>query len=251
MSSTQIKPLKNKCDLVIFPELSIPFLWLPPMVRFARKNDVALVFGLEYVVNNNKASNIIVTILPYEKNENKEKKCFIKTRLKNHYAPKEKEGLRHYDISPKKEGNHSIYNIFEWKGVFFSVYNCFELTDIKHRSLMRGEIDFLASIAWNPDVIYYDKILSSTSRDLQAYIIHANTSQYGGSTIIAPKKDVEKEYVKIKGGDSSVLIKSEIDIGDLRDFQIKCYDPKDERYKPLPAGFERYKVKIRLKNMEK
>ena len=227
------------------------------MVRFARKNDLALVFGLEHIVNhanNDEVSNIIVTVLPYKTKEgdNWRKKSFILPRLKNHFAPKEEKELRDYQLKPNiPDKKNKKYNIFKWKGLWFSVYNCFELTDLKHRGLMRGKVDFLATIAWNQDIIYFDKILSSSSRDLQAYIIYANTSQYGGSTVIAPKRNEDMEYVKIKGGIAPVLLKSEIDIKDLRDFQIKSYDQNDKRYKPLPGGFESDEVKERIESLKR
>jgi len=56
------------------------------------------------------------------------------------------------------------------------------------------------------------------------------------------------DYVRIKGGISSVLMKAKLNIEELRDFQMKEYDPNDDRFKPTPAGFNRSMVRQRLRN---
>lgn len=234
----------RKCDIVVFPELSIPFAWVPTMVSFARKHQIGIVFGTEHVVVDKKANNIVFSVLPY-RNKHKHKGCYISARLKNFYAPAEENALRLYGLEAMSP-NPPYYELFSWDGYSFSVFNCFELTNIAHRGFMQSELDFLVTVAWNKDIGYYDHILTSTSRDLHCYIVHSNTSQYGDSRVIAPKKQEDMDYVRIKGGINPVLIKAEIDLNELRDFQIKEYDPNDKRFKPTPAGFDRSKVRGRL-----
>ncbi|ACL05432.1 conserved hypothetical protein [Desulfatibacillum aliphaticivorans] len=198
----------DKCDIAVFPELSIPYAWVSTMAAFSRKHQIALVFGAEHVVTAGEAHNIVFTLLPYHCRYG-QKGCYISARLKNYYAPAEKEGLRVYGldaVSPAKP----YYEIFRWGGTTFSVFNCFELTNIAHRGLMQSELDFLVTVAWNKDVRYYDHILTSTSRDLHCYIVHSNTSQYGDSRVIAPKRHEEMNDVRIKGGMNSVLMKSQL-----------------------------------------
>lgn len=236
---------KPECDLVVFPELSIPFAWVPTMASFSRRHSIGLIFGVEHIVVNKNAYNYVFTLLPY-KDVFDNKGCFISARLKNHYSPSEKNTLRIHglnSISPDKP----YYELFYWQGKAFSVFNCFELTNIAHRGIMQSELDFLVTVAWNRDVIYYDHILASTCRDLHCYVIHSNTSQYGDSRITAPQKQEDMDYVRVKGGISPVLLKAKLDIDELRDFQIKKYDPSDTRFKPTPAGYDREKVLRRTK----
>jgi hypothetical protein len=236
---------KPKCDIVVFPELSIPFAWVPTMVSFARKHDVGLVFGVEHVIIHNNAHNLVFTLLPY-KNGLKQKGCFISARLKNHYAPAEENTLRIHGLNAIKPKT-PYYELFHWKGKAFSVFNCFELTNIAHRGFMRSELDFLVTVAWNKDINYYDHILTSTCRDLHCYIVHSNTSQFGDSRITAPKRQEEMDFLRVKGGISSVLLKEKLNIEELRDFQMKEYDPNDSTFKPTPAGYERAKIRKRAK----
>jgi hypothetical protein len=234
---------KPKCDLVILPEVSIPYMWLPFMANTSRKNNVGLVFGLEHLVLRNIAYNFVVTILPFQKG-NWQENCFISMRVKNHYSPEETLDLQKYGYEIPKS---TLYEKFFWRNCWFSVYNCYELTDVTARGLFRSELDLLVSIVWNKDVNYYSNIIESISRDLHLFIAQANTSCYGDSRIVAPKKTEEKDILRVKGGENPVLLKGFIDIEGLRDFQDHSYRPKDERYKPIPAGYEQDKARIRSK----
>ena len=48
--------VEPKCDLVVLPEVSIPYAWLPFMVKQARRHDVGMVFGLEHWLVNKKVN---------------------------------------------------------------------------------------------------------------------------------------------------------------------------------------------------
>jgi len=225
----------KECDILVLPEVSIPVRWLPLMVSFARKQQMSIVFGLEHWVSNNKAHNFVVTLLPFE-TEGGYKNCILSVRLKNHYSPSEKHELNRLDlqiVEPKPQH----YEIFTWRGLNFSVYNCFELSDIVHRGVMKSKIDMLIAIAWNRDTPYYSNIIESVVRDLHCYVIHVNTSQYGESRVSAPKSSIEIDMVKVKGGINTAILKAKLDISQIRDFQSKTYTTEDKRYKPTPAGY--------------
>jgi len=236
---------KPKCDLVVFPEVSIPFQWVPNMVTFARKHQIGLVFGVEHIVTGNNVHNIVMTVLPY-KNNMKYNGCYISARNKNYYAPMEVNSFRHYNLKEAKPFYKDYYELFNWKGVSFSVYNCFELTDIHSRGVFKSDLDFLIAVSWNKDVNYYDNIIGASVRDLHCYVIHSNTSQYGDSRISAPTKTESMNIVRVTGGLNSTLLKAKLNLNDLRDFQIKNFDQNDKRFKPTPAGYDREKAKKRM-----
>ena len=128
--------IANKCDVLVLPELSVPYQWIDLLAAECKKNQIAIIAGLTYLVTNSKyALNIVVTILPFT--ENNYNSCVIIPRVKNHYAPKEKTLLRSYGYHVPKEVK-SIYHLFHWKKSYFSVYNCFELG--KYRGKMFNEI---------------------------------------------------------------------------------------------------------------
>jgi hypothetical protein len=233
----------EKCDLIVLPEVSVPYMWLPFMASMARKHKVGMVFGLEHIVVRGYAYNLTATILPYKVGENFEN-CFISLRIKNHYSHEEKIDLESYNY---KIPNVSFYEKVKWRNVWFSVYNCFELTDINARGLFRSELDFLVSVLSNKDTNYYSNIIESISRDLHLFIAQSNTSEYGDSRIIAPLKTEEKDIIRVKGGENPVLLKGFIDIAQLRDFQAHEYTQKDARFKPVPAGFNHEAARERAK----
>ncbi len=226
---------REKCDLLVLPEVSVPPAWLPVMVSYARKQQVALVFGLEHWVSGKNAYNIVITLLPF-KTHGMFNSCFVSARLKNHYAPREKDALNRLgltEVSP----NPKYYELFSWRGVHFTVYNCFELSDISHRGLMRSRIDMMVAVAWNKDTPYYSNIIESATRDLHAYVIHVNTSDYGDSRVVAPKSSVELNMVRVKGGINTTILKTKLDISNVRDFQSRTPNINDQRFKPTPAGY--------------
>lgn len=233
----------EKCDLIILPEVSVPYMWLPFMANMARKHALGMVFGLEHIVVNGYAYNLTATILPY-KTGGKFNNCFISLRTKNHYSHEEKIELKSYGHKIPKS---SYYEKILWRNAWFSAYNCFELTDIHARGLFRSELDFIVSILWNRDTNYYSNIIESISRDLHVYVAQANTSDYGDSRIVAPRKTEQKDVLRVKGGENAVLIKGIIDIKKLRDFQYHEYIQSDESFKPAPAGFDHDKARKKAK----
>lgn len=232
---------KTHCDLIVLPEVSIPYMWLPFLADHARKKRVGIICGLEHWVINGIAYNLVATILPYGKN-NSFQNSFISLRIKNHYSPEEILDLNSYGLKIPKS---NYFEKIHWNNYTFAVYNCFELTDINARGIFRSELDLLISIAWNKDVNYYSNIIEATARDLHVYIAQANTSDFGDSRIVAPKKTEEKDLIRVKGGENPVLLKGYIDIEELRDFQSHTYVQKDERFKPTPAGFDHDKARKR------
>lgn len=238
--------IEEKVDLIVFPELAIPFQWLPLLLNQAAKKNIGIITGLEYAITNNTAYNFLVTILPYE--DKYSKSCLFKARLKNYYSPEEIEVLRGYRLNMPVT-NQVKYNIFHWRNMSFVCYNCFELARIEDRALFKSQVDFITASTYNKDTNYFSDIIGSWSRDLHCYIIQANTSHYGDSRIISPRKSVEKNIVQIKGGENSTILTAKLHLEDLRDFQMMGYNlqMKDKRFKPTPPGFNRHYVKQRMK----
>ena len=234
----------ENCDIVVLPEVSVPYLWLPFMVAHARQAKTALVFGLEHWVSGKTAYNLLVTILPCLE-KGRYRACRIFIRPKNHYSPGEIRELDRLGYSPPDL--HPSYFLFNWRGAIFTVFNCYELSDIRHRSVFRSKIDLLIGAEWNRDTKYFSNIVESTVRDLHCYMVQVNTSHFGDSRVTSPKKSEEMNAVRVSGGRNTTLLKAEIDISDLNDFRSKKPITGDTRYKPTPAGFEHEEIRKRSK----
>jgi hypothetical protein len=213
-----------------------------------------MVFGLEHWIVNNVAFNFMVTLLPFhikntDENIDGYKAILPVFRIKNHYSHTEKTILESYRYEiPKLSPNE--YHIFNWKGINFATFNCFELADIKHRAMFRDEVDLVVACENNKDTSYFSNIVESYVRDLHCYMIQANNSKFGDTRITKPVCNAEMNQVKIKGGINAVVLIDEIDIKSLRDFQIQEYIPENKDFKPTPPGFDKGKaMKRRGKNL--
>lgn len=230
--------LSEKSDILIMPEVSVPISWLPFLISFSRKYQIGLVFGLEHWVSKNRAYNLIIEALPFKISDTYNS-CALMARIKNHYAPAELKLLNDLRIEP---GNIQIqpqvyYHKVSWRGVTFTTYNCFELSDISHRVLFKSEIDLLFACVWNKDTNYYHHILESAVRDLHCYTVQANTSQYGGSCVLRPTKTESKTMLYVKGGENPCVLTTSLNISALREFQFKSSPNHNDTYKHLPPGY--------------
>jgi len=231
---------KEHADMLVFPEVSIPHCWLPTMVAHSRRHQIALVFGLEHWVVDNRAYNLIVTTLPFRTSVGHDA-CLVCIRTKNHYAPQEIVDLKRVRLLPVQP-EPSTYHLISWRGIQFAPYNCFELADIGHRGLFRSELDVLVACVWNRDKPYYNNIMESAVRDLHCYVVEANTSAYGGSCILQPTKNEAMDMVRVKGGDNTCILTATLDIQKLREFQFHEYSEVDTTFKPTPPGFNHESV---------
>ena len=239
---------KNNSDIVVFPEFFIPIEILSSLVRYSEKNESLLITGLEHITVNNIAFNFVVTIMPI--NIDGYKDATLVFRLKNHYAPVEEDIIT---------GNHFLipqplnirYHIFNWKNIYFSVFYCFELANIVHRSLIKNKIDLLVAVEYNKDVSYFSNLVESVSRDLHCYVVQVNSSHYGDTRISQPTETYRKDIVKLKGGDNNVTVMGTIEIDKLREYQRKKYNltKNDKNFKALPPDFDPICVRNRIKNI--
>lgn len=233
---------EQKSDMLVMPELTVPFGLLGFLAKEAKKTNMAIVTGLEYCVYNDgikkNIKNYVATILPFT--ENYIKGSFIHLREKNFYSPKEEMMLDGYHYNFKKYVSQPQYNLFHWRKSYFSVYNCFELADISSRSKFMSKVDFVIAVEFNKDVHYFSDVVGSWARDLHCFIVQVNSSHFGDSKIVMPSKTDEKTLVQVKGGDNTVILVAKMPIEDLRDFQLGTYvvQQDDKRFKFTPPGFD-------------
>ena len=140
------------CDIFVMPELSLPIEMLPVYLQWSAKKQVAFIAGLEYINEKKEIYNIAVACIPFEINHRKD--CIPIFRLKKHYAPKEKQIIEKESFKMPQSSNNQ-YKLINWKGFRFSIYNCFELTSIKDRSLFLGRIDAIFPLKIHMSVMHY------------------------------------------------------------------------------------------------
>lgn len=237
----------SKANIIVFPEVSIPIQWLGLLSDFSKKHNVAIICGLKHIIDDKTkiVRNYIATLLPFKygyKND-----CYITFRLKKWYAPGEEKEIKKHKLNVPDDRSNIKNILFIWNNLHFAVYDCFELADINFRSEFKSKVDFIIGCEWNRDIKYFTNITEAAARDLHCYVIQVNTSQFGDSKIIAPKKSDEMTILNIKGGDDNILI-GEVNIEELREFQRKetlYLEDKDKTYKTLPPDFDKNVLRLK------
>lgn len=232
--------IREHADIIVLPELYLPFEWLETLARACEKNQIAAIVGLEYVVNNctNEAYNLTAIILPYENNEYCHTGIFF--HFKNFPAPNEKTFLENYNkILRSSSSDGNVYELYGWHNVWFSVYCCYELTSIIDRSIFQAYADIVFAVEYNKDVNYFANIVESLVRDLHCYCVQVNNSQYGDSRIIRPTKTIDKDIVQVSGGENAAMLIGTLNIDALRYFQAYNRNETKINFKPLPPGFDK------------
>jgi hypothetical protein len=238
----------ENANMLLLPENALPYQFLSSLVRYSTDNSILCVSGIEHWTVNNYSFNFIVTILPV--NVNNVNDAVVLIRLKNHYAPAEKEIIRGEHLYCPKPSKYR-YDLINWRNIYFSPFYCFELADSVHRSMLRSKVDLLIASEWNKDTPYFSNIVEALSRDIHAYIAQVNTSQYGDSRLTKPSSSATQDVLKLKGGKNDTVLIGEVDFTSLRAFQRKNYnETKDNKeFKPLPPNYE-YKNAIRRERNE-
>jgi hypothetical protein len=228
--------LREKADMLIFPESYLPVDWIPIVARTCAKNQLALVTGIEHFIYKGYVFNFTATILPYRKEDFRF--AHITYHLKVHYSPEEERQIKGHRLTPVAG---KTYDLFVWKDLWFPVYCCFELASISDRSMFKNYPDLFAAVEWNKDTNYFSNIIESLCRDMHCYCIQVNSSDYGDSRILQPSELSTRDIVKTKGGNNSTILVAKVDIQKLRSFQRKEYElQKDTKvFKPTPPRFDK------------
>jgi hypothetical protein len=240
---------KEKVDLFVMPENVSPIDYLADFSFYSARHQRAMVLGLEHIVNKGYAYNFVITILPMKQGGWLD--AIVIPRLKNHYAPKEADIIKGYRLNVPKLVP-PLYHLFNWRGLYFTVFYCYELADIVHRSIFRSRIDLMIASEWNKDINYFSNIVESASRDIHCYFIQSNTSQYGDSRITQPAKTELKNILQLSGGENSTILVGELDVDELRHFQSTLFNLQEEHkfLKPTPPDFNHDNADRRRKGLD-
>lgn len=234
---------KEKADVLVLPEVSVPYSWLPLIAEESRRKQRLMIVGLEHLTIRKKAFNFVATSLPLEHNGIRD--AVINLRLKYHYSPHESKIIHsRRRIVPKWD--YALYNLFIWRGIHFGIYNCYELADIDHRSIFKGKVDVIFASEYNRDVNYFSNIAESISRDVHSYFVQVNSSNFGDSRITVPKKSAVKDIMRLKGGENSVVLRGNINVEELRKFQsTEVLFQNTSEFKNTPPNFNHSGVEER------
>lgn len=237
---------KKEIMLLVLPELYFPIYWMGELIRYAKRSQIAIVTGMQYMLDNfGKMRNYVLTLLPFKSGKKGYKNVYVHIREKNDYSPIEFEELAKLGYKCENT-NFANYEVFRWNNINLSSLVCYELTDVMARALLKGRCDILAAPVFNPDTTYFSNIIEATVRDLHVFIIQANTSFYGDSRVTGPYDRDSKDIFKIKGGDNDHVV-----VGTIKFRQVKQFEKQYGRKLKERIEFIKSKKKIQRKEKKR
>ena len=240
------KAVENDVELLLMPEMYIPYEWINEIINMSKMHQMAIIFGLEPIIHENIVYNFIMGTMPFEY-ENSYYETMVSCRLKNHYSPEESQYIQLKHLKEPEEKNK--YYLYSWNGIHIVPYYCYEIADIHNRSNFKSCCDIVTISEFNKDAIYFSNIAESLTRDLYCYCIKCNTSEFGGTGIICPASSEYKKIVDLKGGENDYLVIQQIDVGKIRRNALhsdSISHKKDKILKPNPPGINKDIIKERM-----
>ena len=239
---------EQRVDLLVLPEVSVPHRWASFITRWAKDHQVGVICGLEHRIDGKgQAWNELLAALPY-RGATGARECAPFRRLKGHYSPEEDFQLRNNHIGVPKIPSKSCYQLFQWRGASFAIYNCYELSSVEDRAIFKGKVDFIVCSEFNKDVNYFSNIVESAARDLHCFVVQVNSAQFGDSRVVSPSKTEKLNPLRIKGGENQTFLTMHLPLQQLRTHQLKKYGLQKESndYKPTPPDFYRTEIQKRI-----
>jgi hypothetical protein len=233
---------RDRADILLLPECAVPWDLLPFYLDRSRRQERAMVLGMKHITVGDICFNFSMTVLPLKVRGSLD--AILIPRLKNHYGLHECKVIKSFgkaipSVMPYR------YHWIRWRDVYFSVYNCYELADVKHRGLFRSKVEVLFAIELNRDTPYFSNIAETVSRDVHCYFVQANTSHYGDTRIVQPTSSVEKDLVRVQGGVNDVVLIGELDIHRIRRYQQTEVLSQTDEFKRTPPDYDHNEARKR------
>jgi hypothetical protein len=238
---------KLRPDYIVMPELTVPIRWALRAAKKLASNGISFLAGVEYHrdrTSRNLRNDCLISLTTrwagYASH-------IVMLQSKFEPAHGERAGLTKLGGKSKPmfipSGHAAMPTVYQHNNFFFSVLICSDLTNISHRNELRGRIDALFALEWNPDTKTFASLVEATASDLHAYVVQINNRLYGDSRIRAPMiQDYSRDIVQVKGGISDYYVLGNIEYGQLRKEQRR--KGGDRKFKPVPIGY-RMSVKRR------
>ena len=224
---------------LILPELSLPPHWFMRIADKLKGRGISLITGVEYLHAPRKYVRHQVwaslthdglgfpSLMLYR--QDKQRPAF--------HEEQELFRLANLQMQPVQEQLWQKPPVIQHGDFRFAIMICSELTNIRYRADLRGQVDALFVPEWNSDTDTFNALVESAALDIHAYIIQCNNRRFGDSRIRAPYKDRwKRDILRVKGGNHDYCITGEIDILSLRQFQSSHRSPSSG-FKPVPDGF--------------
>jgi hypothetical protein len=224
----------------VMPELSIPAHWFMRVAQKLKGRSISCISGIEYLHARKKiVRNQVWASLTHDGLGFPSLMIYMQDKQRPAlHEESELFRLAGLTMKPPTYWKNDQPPIIQHGDFFFGLLICSELTNIRYRTSLRGNVDALFVVEWNQDTETFNSLVESAALDMHAYIIQCNDRQHGDSRIRAPYKDSwSRDVLRVKGGIHDYAVTGRIDVGSLRAFQ-SSYRSASGPFKPVPDGFE-------------
>lgn len=219
---------KEPVNYIVFPEAFLPISWIHLYDKFAKETQSTIISGIRYVVYKNTAYNLVSVHVPYY-DHNYHRQSLVRIRMKNVIPLYERNIIHDTNLSTDNLYPNSYFKITK-DGVSFAPLVCYESTDVKVRAILKDEVNYIFTVAYNKDTQYFSSIGMSTSRDLFCFYIECNSSSYGSSSF-APYRNEFLPIASDKGNSRNHMHIISTDLFSLKEYK-KEYNEAYDNYEP-------------------
>lgn len=183
--------------VVVIPELTVPRRRVAHLKRFAQRENIIIIAGVEYRSENRWVRNEAVVVVPTEDRfQTANARCFW---VGKHYpAPGEAKYIAKHGFRFVSTPDLAAFDT--QRTGRFGVSICYDLYAVQTLVGFQGKILHLFVAAYNQDLQTFDSLGDTAMRLLFANVVIANGGTYGGSLAVSPYyKPHKREVLRVRG----------------------------------------------------
>ncbi|BAZ94610.1 retron-type reverse transcriptase [Thiohalobacter thiocyanaticus] len=215
-------------DLIVFPELGVHLDDLDLLKQLADKTRSMILAGMVFTERNGKLVNLARWLIPDYRITGRQ--WIVRDQGKLFPTDNEID----LGVSPERPCQHIIEVDGFDEGPFrITASICYDATDLKLASDLKGKSELFVILAHNKDVTTFDTMASALHYHMYQHVALVNKGEFGGSTIQAPYKQPYERLISHAHGTDQISI-NVADL-DLAAFKRKA-STKLKEIKTQPAG---------------
>lgn len=199
---------KTRADLIVFPEVGVHIDDQDLLKRLSDKTQAIVLAGLVFIDKGGELVNLARWFIPDYRESGRQ--WVIRDQGKRFPTRVEKD----LGIQPYRPCQHIIEIVGMEGGPFMLTGSiCYDATDLKLASDMKGKSDLFVVVAHNRDVKTFDSMASALHYHMYQHVVVVNKGEFGGSTIQAPYKEhFDRLISHAHGGDQISINVADLDL---------------------------------------